>query len=67
MTEDAQNLLALNIVLAIVAVITSFLMITWFRMTKRRWPNRKELLLRVGANLSVWLGCNILYLYLKFR
>jgi hypothetical protein len=65
MTDAAQNLLALNIVIAIGTGIGLFLMIMWFRFTMRRWPNRKELLVRVGVNLFFWLGGNILYFYFR--
>lgn len=66
-SEAAQNFLALNIVLALVAVITLFLMTMWFRFTIRRWPNRKELLIRIGVSCILWGGCDLLYFYLKSR
>lgn len=65
MTDAAQNLLALNIVLALGIVITLFLMMMWFRLTMRRWPNRNEVLVRLGVNALIWFGANILYFYFK--
>ena len=67
MSDATQNVLALNIVLALVAVISLFLMTMWFRLTMRRWPNRNELLVRVGVNVLIWLGANIMYFYFKFH
>lgn len=65
MTDAAQNLLALNIVLSLGVVIALFLMTIWFRLTVRRWPNRNELLVRMGVNVFIWFGANVLYFYFK--
>ncbi len=67
MTESLQNLLALNIVLLGTVVASLTLMILWSRMTRGVWPGRSKLILLCGLNLSIWVGANIMYLYLRAR
>ena len=65
MTDTAQNLLALNIVLFGVVVIGLGLMIVWSRATRGVWPGRRKVLLLSGINLSIWIGANLLFFYFR--
>jgi small-conductance mechanosensitive channel len=65
MTENAQNLLALNIVLLGVVAIGLGLMVLWSRLTRGKWPSRKKLIFLSGINLGIWFCANIMYFYFR--
>ena len=65
MTDDLQNLLAVNIIAFGVVLILLGLTVMWSRMTRGVWPSGKKLIILLGINLGLWVYTNIIFFYFK--